>query len=72
MSAGTWVVGRGGSLDLGVHRDSTLNETNDYTALWTEQFLSLMRFGPESRKITVDVRVTGETYNFLDITTPAP
>ena len=69
--AGTWVVGRGGSLDLGVHRDSTLNETNDYTALWTEQFLSLMRFGPESRKITVDVRVTGETYNFLDITTPA-
>ena len=61
-----------GSLDLGVHRDSTLNETNDYTALWTEQFLSLMRFGPESRKITVDVRVTGETYNFLDITTPTP
>lgn len=28
----------GGSLDLGVIRDSTLNATNDHTAAWTEEF----------------------------------
>lgn len=28
----------GGSIDLGVVRDSTLNATNDYTAAWTEEF----------------------------------
>lgn len=59
--AGQWVQGRGGSLDLGLHRDSTLNETNDHTALWTEQFLSLMKMGPESRKVTVTVDVNGFT-----------
>lgn len=63
--SGTWVTGKGGSLDLGLHRDSTLNETNDHTALWTEQFLSLMRFGPESRKVTVNVQLDGETYDFV-------
>lgn len=28
----------GGSIDLGVVRDSTLNATNDFTAAWTEEF----------------------------------
>lgn len=56
---GQWVQGKGSTLDLGLHRDSTLNETNDYTALWTEQFLSIMKMGPESRKVTVTVDVTG-------------
>jgi hypothetical protein len=36
--AGAHTLLDGGSLDLGVVRDSTLNATNDYTAAWTEEF----------------------------------
>lgn len=36
--AGAHTLLDGGSLDLGVVRDSTLNATNDYTAAWTEVF----------------------------------
>jgi hypothetical protein len=32
----------GGSIDLGVVRDSTLNATNDYTAAWTEEFWQVL------------------------------
>lgn len=60
---GTWVRGNGGSLDLGVVRDSTLNAMNDHTALWTEQFLSLMKFGYRSERVTFPVKTTGATYS---------
>lgn len=59
---GTWVRGNGGTLDLGVVRDSTLNASNDHTALWTEQFLSLMKFGHKSRVVTFPVSVDGAAY----------
>lgn len=36
--AGSHTKLTGGSIDLGVVRDSTLNSTNDYTAAWTEEF----------------------------------
>lgn len=40
--AGSHVVLDGGSLDLGVVRDSTLNATNDFTAAWTEEFWNVV------------------------------
>lgn len=61
MPAGGYVMGDGGTIDLGVVRDSTLNATNDYTAAWTEQFYSVMQMGPEAREVTVTTEVTGQT-----------
>lgn len=50
----------GGSIDLGVVRDSTLNATNDYTAAWTEEF-----WGVVSRcfslKVTIALCADGST-----------
>lgn len=40
--AGAFTLLDGGSIDLGVIRDSTLNATNDYTAAWTEEFWAVI------------------------------
>lgn len=56
---GTWVLGTGMKLDLGVVRDSTLNETNDYTAAWMEEAYLVAKFGHESREVTVPVCANG-------------
>lgn len=58
--AGTYVKGSGMTLDLGVVRDSVLNETNDHTAAWTEECYALLKPGHESRLVTVDVCAAGE------------
>lgn len=50
----------GGSLDLGVVRDSTLNATNDYTAAWTEEFWGVVS-RCASYKTTVPVCASGNT-----------
>jgi hypothetical protein len=50
----------GGSLDLGVVRDSTLNATNDYTAAWTEEFWNVVS-RCASYKTTVPVVASGNT-----------
>lgn len=59
----------GGSLDLGVVRDSTLNATNDYTAAWTEEF-----WGVVSRCfsviVTVPICATGLTGGPALVTCP--
>lgn len=47
--AGTFAFGRGMTLDLGIVRDSALNEKNDHTALWTEECHLVAKFGPVSR-----------------------
>ena len=57
--AGTWVRGQGMTLDLGVVRDSVLNETNDFTAAWMEECWLLAKIGHESRVVTVDDCVNG-------------
>lgn len=57
--AGTFARGQGMTLDLGVVRDSTLNETNDYTAAWMEECWLLAKIGHESRLVTADVCVNG-------------
>jgi len=58
--AGTYVRGNGMTLDLGVVRDSTLNETNDHTAAWAEECYALLKPGHESRLVTVDVCAAGQ------------
>ena len=55
--AGGYVRGDGGTIDLGVVRDSVLNATNDYTAAWTEQLYLVAQMGPAAREITVNIDV---------------
>jgi hypothetical protein len=59
--AGGYVRGDGGTIDLGVIRDSVLNATNDYTAAWTEQMYLVAQLGPDARKVTVGYDVDGVT-----------
>jgi hypothetical protein len=59
--AGGYVRGDGGTIDLGIVRDSVLNATNDYTAAWTEQMYLVAQLGPDARKVTVNYDVNGVT-----------
>jgi len=61
MSAGTYIKADNGTLDLGVVRDSILNETNDHTAAWSEQFFSVCKVGYESRIYAVTGAASGIT-----------
>lgn len=65
---GSWTRFDGGSLDLGVTRDSVLNETNDFTAVWFENFYCIGRRGPQSRIVTVPVCASGEAAGLVDAT----
>jgi hypothetical protein len=56
---GSYVRFDGGRLDIGVVRDSTLNKTNDYTAVWFEEFYCVGRRGPQGRLVTVNVCANG-------------
>jgi hypothetical protein len=56
---GTWVEFNGGTLDLGVVRDSVLNSTNDFTAAWMEEFWCIGMKGYQSWVVTVDVCPSG-------------
>jgi hypothetical protein len=60
-AAGTFVLGNGLDLDLGVVRDSVLNARNDHTAAWTEECHLVARIGHLSRVVTVDFTVDGTT-----------
>ena len=59
--AGAYIKGDGGTIDLGVVRDSVLNATNDYTAAWTEQLYLVAQVGPDAREVTVNYSVDGVT-----------
>jgi hypothetical protein len=63
--AGTFLHGNGMSLDLGVVRDSILNETNDHTAAWSEEAHLIARVGHESRRYRVGFNVNGSTSTLL-------
>lgn len=58
---GGYVMGDGGTIDLGVVRDSVLNATNDYTAAWTEQMYLVAQLGPAAREVNVETIVGGYT-----------
>lgn len=67
--AGTHTRLDGGSLDLGVVRDSTLNATNDYTAAWTEEFWGVVS-RCASYVTTVPVCASGNTGAQVAVTCP--
>lgn len=53
--AGTFEAGRGGEISLGVIHDSTKFQTNDFTALFTEECSALIARNNEARVVTVPV-----------------
>lgn len=58
---GTVVLGQGMRLDLGIIRDSVLNETNDFTAEWMEECWLMFKPGHEVRRIVVNICADGTT-----------
>jgi len=63
---GTWLFLEGGTLDLGIVRDSTLNATNDYK-LFVEDFENVAKVGVESLRIKSAVRILGSSSATTDI-----
>lgn len=63
---GTFLFLDGGSLDLGVVRDSTLNKTNDYQ-MFLETFEGLAKVGPESVRVSTPVKITGASSGTVDV-----
>lgn len=57
---GSYVEFNQGRLDLGVIRDSVLNATNDFTAVWFEEFYCVGRRGPQARLVTLPICPLGE------------
>jgi hypothetical protein len=60
FAPGTFLFLDGGTLDIGVVRDSTLVGTNDYIQ-FTENFEAVAMVGVEALKITSTVKVLGKT-----------
>ena len=58
FSAGTFLFLDGGSLDLGIIRDSSLVNTNDYR-MFIETFEGVARVGIESLRINTKIAVSG-------------
>jgi chemotaxis protein histidine kinase CheA len=67
---GTWLHLDGGSLNLGLVRDSTLNSTNTYQ-LFNEDWESVAKVGVVSYEVTSTVADTGELSAPVTITNPA-
>lgn len=57
---GTWLFLDGGTLDLGLVRDSTLNSTNDYT-IFAETFEAAARVGQQSLRVVSTLQADGST-----------
>lgn len=64
-AAGTFLLGNGLQLDLGVVRDSVLNAENDFTAAWSEECHLIARVGHESRLYNIGFNVKGTTQALL-------
>jgi hypothetical protein len=62
---GTFLFLDGGTLDLGIIRDSTLVGTNDYK-MFMETFEGVAKIGPESVHVTSTFKVTGEAQALVD------
>lgn len=58
FAEGTFLFLDGGTLDLGIVRDSTLNGTNDYK-IFLETFEGVAKVGIESLKITTQLKIAG-------------
>lgn len=64
---GTFVLGQGLRLDLGVIRDSVMNATNDHTAEWMEECWLIAKIGHESRLGIINICPDG-TVGASDLT----
>lgn len=62
---GTFLHLDGGTLDLGLVRDSTLNATNDYK-IFLETFEAVAKVGVESLRITTPVKIAGASASTVD------
>jgi hypothetical protein len=62
---GTFVFLDGGTLDLGIVRDSTLVGTNDYL-MFLETFENVAKVGVESLKITSTININGSASALRD------
>lgn len=60
-AAGTYLNGRGPRIDIGVTRDSRLNEVNDHMVLFTEEADLVAKVGYEGRTVTVPLITDGRT-----------
>jgi hypothetical protein len=58
FSEGTFVFLDGGTLDLGLVRDSTLNGTNDYK-IFLETFEGVAKVGVESLRVKSTLKIKG-------------
>lgn len=66
FSEGTWLFLDGGSLDLGIVRDSALVGTNDYR-MFVETFEGVAKIGIESLRVTQTFQVSGAASALEDI-----
>lgn len=67
FAEGTFSFMDGGTLDLGLVRDSTLNAANDYQ-MFVETFENVVKFGLESLRVTSPLVPTGQ--GTADVTLP--
>ena len=67
FAEGTFLFLDGGTLDLGIVRDSTLNATNDYK-MFLESFEGIAKVGVESLAITTPVKLWGATAGTVNTT----
>lgn len=65
FSEGTFLFLDGGTLDLGLVRDSTLNGTNDYK-IFLETFEGVAKIGIESLRISTTLEINGATAATVD------
>lgn len=68
FSEGTFLFLDGGTLDLGLVRDSSLNATNDYK-MFVETFEGVAKVGIESLRITSELDINGTATGLVDPTT---
>lgn len=66
FSEGTWLFLDGGTLDIGIVRDSALVGTNDYR-MFVETFEGVAKIGIESLKVTQTFKVSGAASALEDI-----
>lgn len=67
FAEGTFSFMDGGTLDLGLVRDSTLNAANDYQ-MFVESFENAVKFGNESLRVTSLLAPTGQGTIDIDLT----
>lgn len=65
FAEGTFLFLDGGTLDLGLVRDSTLNATNDYK-VFVETFEGVAKVGVEALRVTSNLDVTGASAGTVD------